>query len=141
MDLLPNKSLLPILSLDVELFQRNNVSIAFLVIISGLIKNVKQRQDIIGQVKPIYINVPFNRYLYEIVIDELNEKGEIDITPILSRIPDFELKFYGTPSDERSLRSKYFTFAQVLNFEPTPEQVSKAISMVVAYARKRGVME
>jgi hypothetical protein len=83
--------------------------------------------------------VPFNRYLFEIVADELNKNGEIDVISILNKIPNFGPRVYGSSLDERSLRSKYYTFAQVLNFEPSPEQVSKAIDMVVRYARKRGV--
>jgi hypothetical protein len=138
MDLLPDKSLLPILNLDIELYKRNNVPVAFLVLIAGLIKNIEQQQKILERVKPEYINVPFHRYLYEVVIDELARNQKINVTSIINRIPDFGPLVYGTPTEEGFLKANYYTFAQVLGFQPTSIQISKAIDMVVGYAKKRG---
>jgi hypothetical protein len=137
-DLLPDKSQLPILKLDVELYKRNNVSIAFLVLISGLIKGI-DRQEILRRVKPDYINVPFNRYLYEIVAENLKSSGEIDVQLIIDRIPDFGPIVYGETSKESSIYADYFTLAQILDFQPTSSQIDKAIDMVVGYARRRGI--
>lgn len=135
MDRLPDKSELPILNLDVELYERNNVVIAFLVVISGLIKNKDQRPEILTAMKAEYIGIRFYRYLFEIVVEELKENDEINIDSVARSLPKFGPKVYGRRSNKRSLKGEYFTLAQVLDFEPSPAQVSKAIEMVIAAAK------
>lgn len=133
--LLPDKSQLPILNLDEELYERNNAAVGLLIIISGLIKNKEQRNDILKRVRPDYIVIPFMRYLYEVVIDDLKGSDEVNINSIVESIPKFGPKVYGTKSNRRHLKGHYFTLAQILDFEPTPAQVSKAIDLVVAWAK------
>jgi hypothetical protein len=139
MDFLPDKSSLPILNLDVELNERNNVSIAFLVLISGLIRYPDSRQKILERVKLEYINVPFPRYLYAVIAFELIRTKTVDIQSVIDQIPQFGPILYGEPSNEISMKGHYFTLAQVLYFQPTIANLSKAIDMVVAYAKKRGI--
>jgi hypothetical protein len=132
---LPDKSQLPILNLDEELYERNNVVLAFLVVISSLIKNEAKRQEILSRVNPDYIGITFYRYLFEIVAEELKRNDEINIYSMIDSIPKFGPKIYGTKSNRRSLKGHYFTLAQILDFEPTPDQVSKAIDMVINTAK------
>ncbi len=128
---LPDKSRLPILNLDQELYERNNVVCAFHVILSGLIKNRTQRQEILSRVIPDYMGVPFYKYLFEIISADLARSEEINVSSIIDSIPKFGPNVYGMRSNRRSLKGHYFTFAQVLDFEPTPAQVSRAIDMVI----------
>ena len=134
-DLLPDKSQLPILNLDEELFERNNTAAAFHIIISGLIKNKEQRTEIMTRVRPYYLDIPFMRYLYEIVAEDLMRSDEADVNFIIESIPKFGSKVYGKKSNRRSLKGHYFTLAQILDFQPTPAQVSKAIEMVIDAAK------
>jgi DNA-directed RNA polymerase subunit H (RpoH/RPB5) len=138
-DLLPDESLLPILDLDEELYERNNISIAFLVVISGLIKNENQRQEILERVRIEYMGVPKVRYLYAVAATEIKRNGSVDVKILLDSIPDFEPIVYGDKSTENSRKSEYYTLAQILYFQPTADQVSKAIDMIVKDAIKRGV--
>jgi replicative DNA helicase len=134
-DLLPDKSQLPILNLDEELFERNNTAAAFHIIISGLIKNKEQRTEIMTRVRPDYLDIPFMRYLYEIATEDLKRSDEVDVNFIIESIPKFGPKVYGMKSNRRSLKGHYFTLAQILDFQPTPSQVSKAIEMVIDAAK------
>lgn len=134
-DRLPDKSQLPILNLDEELYERNNVVLAFLVILSGLIKNKLQRKEILTRVNPNYIGITFYRYLFEIVAEELRKNKEINTNFLIDCIPKYGPKVLGVKSNRRSLKGHYFTLAQVLDFGPTPAQVSKAIDMVVNAAK------
>jgi hypothetical protein len=99
---LPDKSQLPILDLDQELYERNNVICAFHVILSGLIKNKGQRQEIISKVKPNYMGIPFYQYLFEIITNDLRKSDDVNITYIIKSIPEFEPKVYGTRPNKRS---------------------------------------
>ena len=132
---LPDKSQLPILNLDQELYERNNVVCAFHVLLSGLIKNRTQRKEILSRVLPDYMGVPFTKYLFEIISADLARSEEINVSSIIDSIPKFGPKVYGMRSNRRSLKGHYFTLAQVLDFEPTPAQVSKAIDMVIDAAK------
>lgn len=136
-DRLPDKSQLPILNLDEELYERNNVPLAFHIIISGIIRNKRQRNEILMRVRPDYIDIPFMAYLYEIVTEELKRGEEIDIYSIIDLIPKFGPKVYGIRSNRRSLKGHYFTLAQILDFQPTPAQVSKAIDLVISTAKSK----
>ncbi len=132
---LPDKSQLPILNLDQELYERNNVVCAFHVILSGLIKNKEQRTEIMTRVRPDYLDIPFMRYLYEIATEDLKRSDEVNVNFIIESIPKFGPKVYGVKSNRRSLKGHYFTLAQILDFQPTPAQVSKAIEMVIDAAK------
>lgn len=63
------------------------------------------------------------------------EGDEININSIIDSIAKLGPKVYGEPSNRRLLKGYYFTLAQILDFEPTPAQVSKAIDLVVAWAK------
>ncbi len=67
------------INLSTELFLRNNVAIAELVIISGLIKGeAEMRSMVFTQFKPEFFQEKsFEHYLVTIVLAKLNEKQEL----------------------------------------------------------------
>jgi hypothetical protein len=128
----------PKLDLDVELF-RKNVSIASLVILSALVKD-KGRNWIIQIVKPGHFTL-FPRYLFEVMLEQLSEEGEIIASKVKDRIPDYGPKYHGEPLGEHSLRGYNFTWAQILDLDPTSAQVDKAIELQLMWAKKEGLID
>jgi hypothetical protein len=121
------------IDIDVELLE-NSVGVASLVILSALIKN-KQRDHIIQNINSNFLN-SFDRYLYELILEQLISGDEVDYSKIKDRIPEYGPKYYGEPSDERSLRGYYFTWAQILDLDPTPAQIDRAFELLRKWAKK-----
>ena len=135
---LPNKAILPILDLQDELYRRNNVAIATLVVLSALIKGKSiQQKTILNRLKPEYLGPKLiYSYLYTLIVEDIKNLGEVDISSILDKIPEFGPKIFGEPSSK--LKGDYFNFALILNIDPTVDQVAKAIDMVEISAKKNG---
>lgn len=141
---LPDRSNRPVLNLDLELFGRNNVALAVLVVLSALLRGSPEQQEgILERLKSDYLLGPKSIYsfLFRIIAEDLREYGEIDIPTIVKHIPDFGPQVYGEKSDRRSLHGDYANFAQILDLHPTEEQIAKAMQMVEIYAKKRGWAE
>lgn len=124
------------IDIDIELF-RNNVGVASLVILSALIKD-KRRDYIIKNIKPEYFQL-FDRYLLEIILEMLTNGEVVDYLKIKNQIPEYSLKYFSSPSAERSLEGYYFTLEQILDLDPTPTQIGKAIGLLQRKAKKRGL--
>jgi hypothetical protein len=137
---IPDISLFPKLDLDVELFKRNNMAIADLIILSSLIKGDTELQnEILKEIKPEYLGLKlFTSYLYSIIKDELERYGIVNIANLKEKIPEHEPIIYGTPSDKRTLKGDYFTFYQILYLNPSLPHVKKSIDMVKKRAVDRG---
>ena len=138
---LPDKSLLWVIDLELELYKRNNVAIANLVVLSALMKGEKKQQKMIMErLKPDYLLGPKSiySYLFRIISEEINQDGKVDISSIIERIPEHGPQVYGEPLDQRSLQGDYRNFARILYINPTAEQVEKAVDMVEGYAIKSG---
>jgi hypothetical protein len=128
----------PKLDLDVELF-RNNTAIASLMILSALVKD-KGRDSIIQILKPDHFSL-FDRYLFEVILEQLSEEGEIIASKVKYRIPEYGPKYFSEPLDEHSLNGYNFTWAQILDMDPTPSQVDKAIELLLTRANKEGLIK
>jgi hypothetical protein len=124
-------SLLPILDLDIELFRRRNVSIASLVILSGLLKaDRQQREKYIAILSPRHFDPKsLSRYLYEKIIQYLRENETIPIEEMEKWIPEYSTQVWGEPAEGRVLFGDHYTLRQILNFEPTEAQVYRAIEL------------
>jgi hypothetical protein len=128
--------------LNTELFLRSNVAMASLAIISALIKgHQNQRELILKSVKPEYMGKKsFENYLFGFLSSELKEKGDISIPAIEKKIPEYSMVVYGEPTNEKTLEGDFFKWSQVLNFEPTDTQTTKAIEILHNWARKEGLL-
>jgi hypothetical protein len=128
----------PKLDLDVELL-RNNTAIASLMILSALAKD-NGRNRIIQIVKPEHFTL-FPRYLFEVMLEQLSEEGEIIASKVKYRIPEYGPKYFSEPLDEHSLNGYNFTWAQILDMDPTPSQVDKAIELQLRWAKREGLIK
>lgn len=122
---------LPILDLDIELFKRQNVSIASRVIISGLLKSTREQRDIyIAILNPLYFDQKsLLLFLFNKIINYLRENEIIPIEEMEKWIPEYSTQVWGEVSRGRVLIGEYFTLRQILTFEPTDAQVMRAIEL------------
>lgn len=104
-----------------------------MVIISALIKN-RGRERIIQVVKSEYFHL-FLRFLFDQVLKQLNESGEVSIPDLISKISE-----YYPPSDKWMLRSGYYTMAQILDCSPTMVHLEKAIAQLLRWRKWDGMI-
>jgi len=120
------------LDLDIEMFRRRNVWIASYVILAGLLKgNRKQRQEYLEVLTPGHFDPKsLPRYLFEKIASYLEEQ-EIVPEPVLEGwIPQYATEVWGeSPPNERMLFGNQLTLRQILSFNPTEEQVTRAIEL------------
>ena len=123
--------------LNTELFIRRNVAIAELVIITGLIKgNQAQKELILKSIVPAHLGEKsFEGYLFTIIVDDVENMHEISLITVEQRIPEYSQVVHGEPANKKSLEGNFFKWSQILSFEPTNEQINKAIE-VCQYAAK-----
>jgi hypothetical protein len=127
------------LDLDDNLFHKNMLA-ASSVIISALVKNI-ERDRIIQEIRYDHLRAKsFHSYLYEIILEQLRENGEISIAEVTARIPDHSLKYYGEAPNEEMLKAGYYNWALILNMNPTSAQVEKAIELRLIWAQKEGLI-
>ena len=90
--------------LDIEL-SRRNVSIASLVVISGLVNGNEELQKKVGNtIRPDHFREKsFEKYLFAIISNQLSDTGRVSIQEIERLIPDFRPSVNGELSDKRSL--------------------------------------
>lgn len=128
--------------LNTELFVRNNMAIASLAIISGLIKGSKSRRELIlRSIKPEYLHErSFESYLFGLIAEELESKDDISASVIERRISEYSMVVYGEPSNERSLQGDFFKWSQILDFEPSDSQLNKGIEICQKQASDKGML-
>jgi hypothetical protein len=127
-------------SVDLELeFFRNNVSIAALVLLSGLLKgNNHLKQELLGLLQPSHFwDKSIERFLFLKIKEHLqaNDSSELDLEIC---IQEYGLSVWGKPQDERSLANARFKLSQILGFEPTENQVYRAFQLRREWALRRG---
>jgi hypothetical protein len=135
---LPPKRLLPQLDIDVEL-NRHNVSIAEFFILAGLIKgDLDLRNKIISSINPVCFSTDlFPQYLFARIVDILNQKPKQKIfTPwIISQIKSYYIEIWNRIPTRHDIHNELYSYAQILNFSPTNDQVFKAIELRKIWAR------
>jgi len=120
------------LDLDIEMFRRRNVWIASYVILAGLLKgNRKQRQEYLEVLTPRYFDPKsLPRYLFEKIVSYLAEHESIPESVLESWIPEYSIEVWDkNPPSERTVFFDQLTLRQVLSFNPTEEQVTRAIEL------------
>ncbi len=130
----------PKLDLNAELFVSNNVAIAELVIIAGLLKNDDdQRREILRFIEPEFMGEKsFEGYLFSLVRESLEDKAKVSLSKIGEKIPEYGPKVYGEALGRQSLEGYYFKWSQALSLEPTQAEVQKAIEIIRTVAEKKG---
>jgi hypothetical protein len=134
-------SWLPILDLDIELFRRRNVRLASLVILSALLKSEKhQREKLFEILTSVYFDPKsLPRYFYEKIVVYLQEHDTIPVAVLENWIPEYSFEVWGeSPPEERMLFGNNLTLRQILNFDPTNEQISRAIELRKMVMEKKG---
>lgn len=132
---------LPKLDLEVELFRRRNVWIASFVILAGLLKGDKQqRQGYSKILTPGHFDPKsLSKYLFEKIIKYLDKNENVPISELEVWIPEYAIEVWGeTPPDERMLYSNQLTLRQILSFNPTEEQINRAIELRKEKMKKYG---
>ena len=122
---------LPKIDLQVDLFRRRNVWIASFVILAGLLKGDKeQRQRFLSILTPHHFDPKsLARYLFERLSEYLQEHEQVPEAELEKWIPHYEIKVWGSPSSERMFFSDHLKLRQILSFNPTEEQVNRAIEL------------
>ncbi|MFZ2096793.1 MAG: hypothetical protein WAV05_09165 [Anaerolineales bacterium] len=134
-------SRLPILDLNIELFRRRNVGIASLVIISAILKaDKKHQEDLFDILAPQYFDPKsLPQYLFEKIYNYLQENEQIPIAVLENWIPEYSFQVWGeSPPEGRMLFGHNFTLRQIINFDPTEEQIIRAIELRKMVKEKKG---
>ena len=133
---------LPVLDLDVELFKRNNVAIASLVILSSLVKgDQEQREECLRRTRVEYFNEKsLDRFLFETIVEYHRATGQVPVQDVRARILEYGPQVWGEASDERELTGHYFMWAQIVSFSPTTAQVERAIELRKMWAARNGLI-
>ena len=135
---------LPKVDIEINLFRRNNVSIAALVIVSGLLKGDQQlRQRLLSILTPDHFNPrSLPQYLYQKIAVYPHMGETIPVSELEKWIPEYHLEVWGeSHPEERMFYADNWTLRQILNFDPTEEQINRAIElreMVIEHNRKYG---
>jgi hypothetical protein len=133
-------SWVPILDLDIELFKRRNVTIASLIILAAILKaNKPQREKLLDRLTPQHFDPKLlPKYLFEKIVLYLQENESVPISEMEKWIPEFSIEVWGEIPSERSLFGRHLTLRQILSFNPTEDQVNRAIELREMVRDKRG---
>ncbi len=134
-------SWLPILDLDIELFRRRNVRLASLVILSALLKSEKhQREKLLGILTSKYFDPKsLSRYFYEKIAVYIKEHDSVPVSVLENWVPEYSFEVWGeSPPEERMLFGNNLTLRQILNFDPTYEQIYRAVELRKMIMEKKG---
>jgi hypothetical protein len=120
------------IDLQAELFVKNNLAIAKLVVIAGLLKNDKrQRRIILNSVDIECLGKnAFEGYIFRQVRESLAFSGKISPSKITEQIYQYSPKVAGKANPSRSLDEYFFRWSLILGFGPTPAQVDQAIKII-----------
>ena len=120
------------INLDFELFEKNNLAIAKLVVIAGLIRNDdRQRREILRSIEPDSLGEnSFECYLFDQIRASLQDRGQVSPSQIGMQIYRYKPQFEGKASSNNTLEGHLFRWSLILGFEPTPAQVEKAINII-----------
>lgn len=115
--------------LNTELFIRNNVAIAGLVIITALVKGTPNQQArILNSVEPAHLGEKsLESYLFMIMADKLRNNREISLREVEQRILEHSQAVYGESANKESLEGDFYKWSQILSFEPSDEHIAAAI--------------
>lgn len=134
-------NLLPKLKLHIELF-RHNVWIAGLVILSGLLRaDQQQRQEYLTILTPRHFDAKsLPRFLFEkIAAYPFKVNETIPEVQLEKWITEFHAEIWGElPPEPRMFHTNNLTLRQILNIQPTKEQVYQAIELRKERMEKRG---
>jgi hypothetical protein len=141
---LPPSSMLPKLSLDTELF-RHNMSIAEIIILSGLIhNNPAHRKNILDSTKKEYFPPKlFEGFLFEALAETILDNFDIEISTdfLFNQIHKyFSVQWNSSPESDGYVRDILFRYAQAVDINPSAEQIDKAIQLRRIWAHKKGIV-
>ncbi|MDR3573710.1 MAG: hypothetical protein P4L50_07605 [Anaerolineaceae bacterium] len=124
--------LLPKVNLDIELFRRNNVSIASLVVLSGLLNEDHQHQQrYLSILTPDHFDPKsFERYLFEKIAAYLRARKNVPVSELEKWVTEYHLEIWGeSPPNERMFFGNNWNLRLMLSFDPTEEQIDQAIEL------------
>jgi hypothetical protein len=135
---LPPKRLLPQVDIDVEL-NRHNVSISRLIILAGLIRgNSLLQKKIADSINPVcFWPKSFDQYLFIKILENLHVQ-KISMKLIITLIIRYYIEIWDRYPTRHEVNGELFTYAQILNFSPTDEQVFRSIELCRYVAIKEG---
>jgi hypothetical protein len=121
-----------VLDLDFELFRRQNVAIASLVILSALLKSNKvKRDELLKTLTNLYFDPQsLNSYLFEKIADYFKEHDTVPVSVLENWIPEYLFEVWGqSPPNGRSLFGDNLNLREILSFDPTDEQTKRAMEL------------
>ena len=131
------------IDLNTELFRNNNMAIARLVVVSGLVQgDSAAKTRILKMIKPDYLGEKsFSAYLFSYAAELLGEAGKISIEKVEASISDYGPKVFGKPLDKNFVMGVHYKWSQIMNFHPTAKQLDRSIHLCRIDAREKGLIE
>jgi hypothetical protein len=125
-------SVIHIPKLDIEIF-RNNVPILQSIVLSAFLHGTEiERNHIAQAIKPEnFWNKSFRKYLFEVMLDQYQKTNQISIEETQGSIPEHAVLVYGESPTKRDLFGDYYTWVQILKFNPTWQQVLESIERIL----------
>jgi hypothetical protein len=118
---------LPEVDLDIELSVRRNISLARLVVLNVLAYARQPYQtEVLKHLHPEHFRNAFDRFLFENMVDMIRNRGQVDVEELRRRIPSF------APEATEFIEGCLANYAQMLSFNPTPEQVERAFDLLTS---------
>jgi hypothetical protein len=125
------KFTIPKVDLDFELCKRRNISLARPAVLSVLVSgNPLYQKKILERLHPEHFSKMFDRFLFENMVDMIRNQGQVDVEELRRRIPFF------APDNPEFIEGCLANYAQILSFNPTPEQVECALDILTSPPRK-----
>lgn len=112
------------------------------MIISAVIKDIGGlRKEIISSIKPEYFGSKnFIFYIYAKILADLTSFENVSISKIEASINNYGKEIWGRDLSPRSLRGKYYTWAQIISINPEPEQVKRALDLILIDAKNKNLI-
>jgi len=117
---------------NTELFAKNNIAMAKLVVIAGLLMNdVGQRSEILRLVEAEMMGEKsFEGYLFSRIRESLKDNARVSLSEIAEKIPGYVSEVDGEATRSKSLEEYYYKWSQILSMEPTHAEVQKALEII-----------
>ncbi len=100
------------------------------------------RSMVFTQFKPEFFQEKsFEHYLVTIVLAKLNEKQELSLGELESKIENYDIEVWAVPFNEASIRGEKFKWNQIISFEPTLSQIDRALEICRKNAQRKKWIE
>jgi hypothetical protein len=109
-----------------------NQAIANIVVLAALTRmtNQTEAKQLMVQITPSHFFTPFEVLLYENMARMLGERGRVDPAVLRQVTEEYTVDTYGAPSGEDVNLGYHLSLDQILNIDPTPQQLQDAISLL-----------